>query len=122
MTTPLSQELRKKLLQEVEEGHSIREVAARNQVNASTVFKLLRRVRETGSTVPAKIGGYRKSRLLEQDDFLRTLVASSDGITLARIRDALAQRGLTPVSLTTIWSTLRRLGLEHKKKSQPRRR
>jgi hypothetical protein len=34
---------------------------------------------------------------------------------LAEVRQALLQRGVEPVSLTTIWSTLRRLGLRHKK-------
>jgi transposase len=72
-------------------------------------------VRATGSTEPAKIGGYRKPLLAGQEDLLRELTTTRPGITLAEIRDALIERGLEPGSLTTIWSTLRRLGLSHKK-------
>ncbi len=54
--------------------------------------------------------------LAGQEDLLRELTTTRPGITLAEIRDALIERGLEPGSLTTIWSTLRRLGLSHKKR------
>ncbi len=90
--------------------------AARFVVSASAAIKLVRRVRETGSTVPAKIGGYRKPLLAGHEDVLRELTTTRKGITLAEIRDALVERGIEPGSLTTIWSTLRRLGFSHKKR------
>ena len=49
------------------------------------------------------------------EGLLRELTATRKGITLAEIRDALIERGIQPGSLTTIWWTLRRLGLTHKK-------
>ena len=115
MTAPLSQDLRKRLVRAVEEGASAREAAARFAVSASAAIKLVRRVRETGSTAPAKIGGYRKPLLAGHEDVLRELTTTRKGITLAEIRDALVARGIEPGSLTTIWSTLRRLRLSHKK-------
>jgi hypothetical protein len=72
-------------------------------------------VRETGSTEPGKIGGHRKLLLAGHEALLRELTATRKGITLAEIRDALIERGIQPGSLTTIWWTLRRLGLTHKK-------
>lgn len=39
------------------------------------------------------------------------------GITLAEIRTTLIERGVVPVSLMTIWTTLKRLDLSHKKSS-----
>ena len=117
MTAPLSQDLRKRLVRAVEEGASARQTAAQFAVSASAAIKLVRRVRETGSTVPARIGGYRKPLLAGQEDLLRELTASRKGITLAEIRAALIERGVAPVSLMTIWSMLRRLGLSHKKSS-----
>jgi transposase len=117
MTAPLSQDLRKRLVRAVEEGSSAREAAARFEVSASAAIKLVRRVRETGSTAPAKIGGYRKPLLAGHDAVLRELTTTRKGITLAEIRDALIERGIEPGSLTTIWSTLRRLGLSHKKRA-----
>lgn len=116
MTAPLSQDLRRRLVRAVEEGSSAREAAVRFEVSVSAAIKLVRRVRETGSTVPAKIGGYRKPLLFGHEDLLRELTTKRKGITLAEIREELVTRGIEPGSLTTIWLTLRRLGLSHKKR------
>ena len=115
MTAPLSQDLRKRLVRAVQEGSSARAAAARFAVSASAAIKLVRRVRATGSTAPAKIGGYRKPLLDGHEGVLRELTTSKPGITLTELQAALLERGLQPGSLTTIWSTLRRLGLTHKK-------
>ena len=105
MAAPLSQDLRKRLVGEVEQGSSARCAAARFAVSASAAIKLVRRVRETGSTEPGKIGGHRKPLLAGHGDLLRELTATRKGITLAEIRDALIERGIQPGSLTTIWWT-----------------
>jgi transposase len=115
MTAPLSQDLRRRLVRAVEGGASAREAAARFEVSASAAIKLVRRACRTGSTAPARIGGYRKPLLAGHEELLRELTAAKPGITLAEIRETLLLRGVGPVSLTTIWSTLRRLGLRHKK-------
>jgi transposase len=117
MTAPLSQDLRERLVRAVAEGASAREAAARFAVSASAAIKLVRRVRQTGSTAPARIGGYRKPLLAGQEEFLLELTARRKGITLAEIRAALIERGVTPVSLMTIWTMLKRLELSHKKSS-----
>ena len=115
MTAPLSQDLRRRLVRAVAEGSPTRAAAARLEVSASAVIKLVRRVRATGSTAPAKIGGYRQPLLAGHEEFLRTLSTTRKGITLAEIRQVLVEHGIEPGSLTTIWSTLRRLGRSHKK-------
>jgi putative transposase len=115
MTAPLSQDLRRRLVWAVAEGSSAREAARRFDVSASAAIKLVRRARETGSTVPARIGGYRQPLLAGHESVLRELTAASKGITLVELRAALAERGIAAGSLTTLWSTLRRLGLRHKK-------
>ena len=117
MTAPLSQDLRQRLVCSVQEGSSARQAAARFAVSPSAAIKLVRRVREIGSIKPAKIGGYRKPLLAGHEELLRELTATRKGITLAEIRDVLIARGIEPGSLTTIWSTLRRLGLSHKKRA-----
>ena len=63
----------------------------------------------------ARSAGIGKPLLADHEDVLRELAATRKGITLAEIRDALIERGIQPGSLTTIWWTLRRLGLTHKK-------
>lgn len=115
MAAPLSQDLRRRLVQAVEAGSSARKAARRFAVSESAVIKLVRRVCETGSTAPAQIGGYRKPLLAGHGDLLRELTVAKGNITLAEIQAALLARGIEAGCLTTIWSTLRRLGLSHKK-------
>ena len=115
MTAPLSADLRARLVRAVEGGGSAR-AARRFEVSPSAAIKLMRRVRATGSTAPAKVGGYRRPLLAGHEDLLRQLAAAKPGITLAERRAALAGRGIVVGSLTTIWSTLRRLGLSHEKR------
>jgi transposase len=116
MTAPLSADLRDRLARAVETGSSARAAARRFDVSATAAITLMRRVRATGSIAPAKIGGYRRPLLEGHEDLLRQLTAAKPGITLAELRAALAERGIVVGSLTTIWMTLRRLGLRHKKR------
>lgn len=115
MAIPLSQDLRKRLVAAVEEGSSARAAAARFQVSPAAAISIVRRARETGSTAPARIGGYRKPLLADHEALLRELTTLRKGITLAEIREELVARGIKPGSLSTIWTTLKRLGLSHKK-------
>ena len=75
----------------------------------------MQRVREIGSARPARIGGYRKPLLDGHEALLREFTSAKRSITLAEIQDALRQREIEVGSLSTIWATLRRLGLLHKK-------
>ena len=103
MTAPLSQDLRKRMVRAVEEGASAREAAARFAVSASAAIKLVRRARETGSTAPARIGGYRKPLLAGQEDFLRDLTAQRKGITLAEIRTGGSGSAIWTPSASSSW-------------------
>ena len=116
MTAPLSADLRVRLVRAVEAGSSARAAARRFEVSASAAATLMRRVRATGSIAPAKIGGYCRPLLAGHEELLCQLTAAKPGITLAELRAALAKRGIMVGSLTTIWTTLRRLGLRHKKR------
>src|SRR3712207_2424553 len=87
MTAPLSQDLRQRIARAVNAGSSIRQAAKRFEVSPSAAIKLMRRVRETGSTEPAKIGGCRRPLLEKHTDVLRTIVAHKAGITLQEIRE-----------------------------------
>lgn len=60
MAAPLSQDLRRRLVQAIEAGSSAGRAAARFAVSPTAVHRLMRRVRATGSTMPARVGGYRK--------------------------------------------------------------
>ncbi len=116
MTAPLSPDLRDRLVRAVVHGASARQAAARFEVSPSAAIKLMQRVRRTGSSAPAKIGGYRRPLLAGYEAVLRELAESRKGITLAEIRDALIARGAPAVSITTVWAMLGQLGLSHKKR------
>src|SRR3982750_3594461 len=117
MTAPLSQDLRARIARFVETGASARKAAERFEVSASAAIKLMQRVRRTGSTAPAKIGGYRRPLLEAHADDLRAIVSSKAGITLCEIKAALAARGIAVKALSTIADMLHRLGLSHKKRA-----
>jgi transposase len=115
MTAPLSQDLRQRIVRAVTQGSSIRQPAKRLEVSASAAIKLMQRVRQTGSTEPARIGGYRRALLEAHIDELRAIVAGKAGITLREIKAALAPRGIEVKALSMIADMLHRLGLSHKK-------
>ncbi len=121
MTTPLSQDLRERIARSVDAGGSARGAARRFEVNPSAAIKLMRRVRETGSTAPAKIGGHRRAILEGYEDYLRNLARAHKGITLKEIKADLAARGVA-VSKSAICAMLHKLGLSHKKKVDKSRR
>src|SRR6185295_19512750 len=98
-------------------GTSARSAAQRFDVSASAAIKLLQRVRETGSTAPAKIGGYRRPILEPHAETLRSIATSRPGITLKEMREALHDLGIEVKALSTVAEMLQRLGLTHKKRA-----
>ena len=117
MTAPLSQDLRQRIARFVERGASARTAARRFEVSPSAAVKLMQRVRQTGSTAPAKIGGYRRPILEPHAATLRAIVNSQPGITLKEIREELHARAIAVKALSTISDMLRRLGLRFKKRA-----
>src|SRR5918993_59891 len=120
MTAPLSQDLRQRIVRMVDAGSSIRTAAKRFEVSPSSAIKLMRRVRQTGSTAPAQIGGYRRPLLEKHTDVLRAIVTGKAGITLREIQAALAARGIDVKALSTIADMLHRLALSQKKSAKGR--
>ena len=118
MTAPLSRDLRERIVRAVADGSSIRPAAERFQVSSSAAIKLMQRVRQTGNTEPAKIGGYRRPLLEKHTDVLWTIVTGNAGITLKQIQTALAARGIEVKALSTIADMLHRLSLSHKKSAE----
>jgi transposase len=117
MTAPLSLDLRERIACFVAEGGSARAAAERFAVSPSAAIKLMQRVRETGSTAPAKIGGHRRPILEPHAETLRALATARSGVTLKEMREALQVRGVEVRALSTIADMLHRLGLSHKKRA-----
>ncbi len=114
MTAPISNDLRERVVAAVSSGESVRAVAARFGVAASSVVKWAQRHRATGSVRPAKMGGYRKRILEPHRDFIAERLAQNPHLTLHGLKAELAARGIT-VSHNTIWEFLRSHGLRFKK-------
>src|SRR4051812_31064959 len=106
MTLPIPQHIREALIKAVSNGHSIRSAARLVGVSSSAARSLVKRVRETGSIVHDKIGGYRRPMLKAHADFIQMIVASNPKISLSQLRKRLQERGVSVRSLSTIWLML----------------
>jgi len=112
---PYSMDLRERVAAAVDnrEG-SQRQIARRFRVSLSFIVRLLERRREAHMLAPEPHGGGAAPALSRQDQQrLRQLIDEQNDATL----DQLKQPGGFSCSLTTIWRTLRRLGLTYKKKT-----
>ncbi len=109
MTRPLSNDLRKRVVDAIEAGESCRSVAARYGVSVSSVVKWSQRYRATGSVAPGKMGGHRKPVLEPHRTFIVEQINRTSHLTLHGLKDALAARGVK-VSHDTVWQFLRREG------------
>ena len=114
MVRPVSNDLRERVVSAVEEGASVRTVAARFGVAVSSVVKWHQRYRATGSVAPDRIGGYRRTALDMHRDFSSERLRQTPHLTLHGLKDELATRGVR-ISHNAIWRFLRREGLRFKK-------
>ena len=99
MPAPLSSDLRERIVRTVAKGSSIRQAALRFEVSPSAAVKLMRRVRESGSSAPARFGGYRRPMLDEHEAVVRSLLDAKPDMTLVELQAELARQGM--VVLTT---------------------
>jgi len=116
MTRPYSNDLRERVVSAVSAGDSVRVVAVRFGVAVSTVVKWSQRYRRTGSVAPGKMGGHRRRVLEPHRDFIVERIKQTSQLTLHRLKDELASRGVK-VSHNAVWQFLRREGLSFKKNS-----
>ena len=86
MAKPYSSDLRARIVRSVEEGVTLEETAERHHVSLSTVVRLLRLKRETGSVIPAQFGGYKRHKLASHEGRIRQWVAEQPDITLAELK------------------------------------
>ena len=103
MVQALSLDIRKRMAKAVDGGASRNAVAKRFDVAPSTVIKLMRHIKATGSAAPKKMGGYRKPKLAAHDGTVRELVQATPDATLDEF-----VLELTKLGITTSRSTLDR--------------
>lgn len=115
MPAPLSMDLRRRIVDAVAGGSSIRAAARRFSVSPSAAIKLMQRLEATGSPAPDRFGGHRRPILEPHRAELERMVAGEPGATLAELRRCVSERCAVEVGLSTLHAMLHRLGLRHKK-------
>ena len=127
MAKSLSTDLRERVISAVEDGGmSRRQAAGHFDVGVSTAISWVRRFRETGSTKPSKMGGYKPVLLAAHRDYVHGRYAEQPELTLRGLQHDLADRGVK-VSYGAVWSFVHAEGLSFKKnragqRTEPSRR
>jgi transposase len=119
MGKPYSDDLRDRVVAAMASGRTCREVGDAFNVAPSTAGNWYRLYRRTRSYAARPMGGDRRSKLSGEAVWIAERLAQSCALTLVEVREELAQRGV-PVSYTSVWRMVRRLGLRHKKKDDLR--
>ena len=119
MGKPYSDDLRERVVAAMATGRSCRDVGSTFDIAPSTAGNWYRLHQRTQSHAPRPMGGDRRSKLLEQADWITARLAQTSELTLGEVRDELAGRGIV-VSYASVWRMVRRLGLRHKKKDHLR--
>lgn len=115
MSKALSVDLRVRVLAAVAMGLSHRQAGERFGVSAASVSRWRKLEREQGDARPGPLGGDRRSHELERHaETILGLIAGKRDITLAEIRDALADRGVR-ASIGALWRLLDRHRITLKK-------
>ncbi len=120
MSTPLSLDLRIRVLAAVASGLSHREVGKRFSVSAASVSRWRALEREQGSACAKQMGGDQRSQHIEaHGDLILSLYRATPDISLQELRAALAEQGVT-VGYGGLWRFFRRRSITVKKRRRMR--
>ena len=86
-----SDDLRERVVEAIEAGHTRAKVAELYSLALSTVGGFIKRKRETGSVSPDKFGGHKIFALAPHTDLVKELVAERPDSTLAELKARLAK-------------------------------
>lgn len=107
----ISMELRKLIVADAKDGIKVEEISRVLRVGESTIWKILKQERETGSIEPRYRG--KQSKITpEQHEAMLKLVEEKPDVTLEEIRDRLD----LPIKKSQIGNLLHKAGYHFKKK------
>lgn len=115
MTRAYSEDLRIRVVRDVEAGASRRSVAFKYAVSISFVIKLVQRWRAAGTIAPGGTGGRKVHALAAHAELVDRLLAAKRDITLDELRLGLLREGVL-VGRSSIDRYLRARGLTRKKR------
>jgi putative transposase len=116
MAKPYSQDLRERVKQAIDDGHTRSDTAAMFRIGIATVERYVARWRQTGSLKPDKFGGHLRHKLADHEATVRALVKAEPDQTLKELRGKLAEAGIK-VSKSALDRFLKASGLTYKKNS-----
>lgn len=119
--TPLSQDLRSRIVAARQDGAGTGEVSQRFSVSRSTVERMWNQHCKVGHVQPKQVGGYRRSRLAEHSRTLGRWIDRKADVTLAELRDRCREELGVRVGINALWHQLQRMGLSSKKNDARRR-
>ena len=109
-------ELRSRVVDFVEEGHSHRSCAAHFRVSIKFVNDMVKLKRETGALVPKLQGRRNHGKLANVQDWLVSQLKQKSDFTIVELLQNLqCEHGIT-VNGTSLWRRLRQLEFTHKKR------
>lgn len=115
-----SQDLRERVLRALARGDRPAQIARRFEVSRVWVYQVRDREQETGVRSSFQIGGHRRSRLAEREQVLRDWIAAQPDLSLAELRQRLAQQGVS-IKIGALWHQLNKWNLTFKKNLARRR-
>jgi len=116
MARPYSMDLRERAVRAVAiDGLSCRAAAARFGLAVSTVIKWMRRVRETGSARPGRMGGYKPKKIAGAHRSWLVARCRERDFTLRGLVAELGERGLK-VDYRSVWEFVHAEALTYKKR------
>lgn len=117
MPAAYSVDLRKRVVEAVLCGATVREAASRFGISVASAVKWSQRARATGSSAPKPMGGKRHDRLAGHRAWILKRIVDKPDLTLNELVAELEElRGLR-VARDTLWRMLRRENLTFKKNS-----
>jgi transposase len=112
----LSEDLRKRVVAEVEKGSSRRAAAARFGVSVSSAIRWVQAFRQMGSPEAKPQGGDRRSKRIEAHRvFIMKTIINRKDVTLVELQDLLTKRG-AHFGIGTLWRFFARHGITVKKR------
>ena len=118
MPKPYSLDLRERVVNYVESGHSRRAAAAHFSVSPSFVINLMTAFRQRGAVAPKALGGWRHSKLDPHRVFILRRVAEKDDISMPELAGELQAASGVKADPASLSRWLIRNGLSFKKSLQ----
>ena len=118
---PLSEDLRRRIIEARQAGAGSVEVSERFRVSRRSVARLFGQYERSGELRPKKIGGYRRSRLQRHSKTLSRWLEKQADITLVELCERCRKELGVTIGINALCHQLSKIGLFLKKNDARRR-